>query len=312
MGRYVTRRLILLIPIVLGVATLSFFLMKIAPGDPAASYLGDKATPEAVEQLRQAWGLDKPVLIQYFEFLGNLVIGDLGLSFVFQVPVVELLRIRLPATLMLMLVAIVFSVLISVPIALWVSVSKSSIAGLIARIFTATVQGMPTFFTGSLLILFIALKTGLFPVGGYGDTLEEQLHALVLPGLAVALTICPILIRSLTAALNDSLSAEYMNFALSKGLGRRKTITHYAFRNAGITGVSILGIQIGHLVGGALVIENVFAIPGVGSLLMQSVLGRDYPVVQALTVVFGVLVVLVYLFTDIVYSAVDPRVRLGK
>lgn len=310
-GKYIARRILLMIPIVLGVATLSFVLMQLAPGDPAAAYLGDKATPEAVAQLRHAWGLDQPFLIQYFQFLGGLVVGDFGPSFIFQTSVLELLKLRMPATLMLMLVSVIFAVVISIPLSLWVAATKSPVAAIISRIFTATVQGMPAFFVGTLLILVLGVNTGLFPVGGYGRNLGEHLYSLVLPGIAVALTICPVLIRSLTAALNDSLSAEYTNFAMSKGLSRSKTVTNYAFRNAGITGISILGIQVGHLVGGALIVENVFAIPGAGSLLMQSVLARDYNVVQALTVVFGVLVVLVYLLTDIVYSVVDPRVRLG-
>lgn len=312
MGRYIVRRVLLMIPIVLGVATLAFLLIKSAQGDPASAYLGDKATPEAVAQLRASWGLDQPLFVQYLKFLGGLFVGDLGPSFMFQVPVIQLLQVRMPATLGLMVMSIVLSIIISVPISLWVATSKNGVAGLVSRLFTALMQGMPAFFIGSLLILFVAVKLHAFPVGGYGNDFGEHLYSLFLPGLAVALNICPVLIRSLTAALQDSLGAEYMNFALAKGLGRGKTLLHYAFRNAGITGISILGIQVGNLVGGSLVVENVFAIPGVGQLLMQSVLGRDYNVVLALTVIFGILVVLVYLITDVVYSLVDPRVRLGK
>ena len=311
MGKYILRRVLLMIPIVLGVATLSFILMKLAPGDPAAAYLGDKATPENVAQLRQAWGLNEPMIIQYFQFLAGLLVGDFGQSFIFQTSVLELLKLRMPATLLLMLVSLVFAVVISVPLSLWVAAKRSAASAIVSRVFAAPVQGMPAFFVGTLLILVLGVNLGIFPVGGYGSNFGEHLYSLVLPGLAVALTICPVLIRSLTAALNDSMSAEYTNFALSKGLSRKRTVIDYAFRNAGITGVSILGIQVGHLVGGALVVENVFAIPGVGSLLMEAVLARDYDVVQALTVIFGVLVVLVYLLTDVVYSIVDPRVRLG-
>ena len=311
MGKYILRRVLLMIPIVLGVATLSFILMKLAPGDPAAAYLGDNATPENVAQLRRAWGLDEPMIIQYLQFLAGLLVGDFGQSFIFQTSVLDLLKLRMPATLLLMLVSLVFAVVISVPLSLWVAAKRSAASAIVSRVFAATVQGMPAFFVGTLLILVLGVNLGIFPVGGYGSNFGEHLYSLVLPGLAVALTICPVLIRSLTAALNDSMSAEYTNFALSKGLSRKRTVIDYAFRNAGITGVSILGIQVGHLVGGALVVENVFAIPGVGSLLMEAVLARDYDVVQALTVIFGVLVVLVYLLTDVVYSIVDPRVRLG-
>ena len=312
MPRFLLRRLVMIVPIVLGVATLTFFLMSAAPGDPVQAYLGDKATAETVASLREAWGLNRPLLVQYLAFLGDLVLGDLGESFIYQVPVTDLLTTRIPATLLLMLVAVVLAVVISVPLALWVAVSRSSIAALVVRLFTATVQGMPTFFIGSLLILFLALGTGLFPVGGYGRDLGSQLHSLLLPGLAVALAISPTLVRSLVASLTESLGAQYVEFAAAKGLSRRAVVTHYALRNASISAVSVLGIQVGSLVGGALVVENVFAVPGVGSLLMQSVLSRDAPVVQAMTVVFGVLVVVVYLATDVAYGALDPRVRVGR
>jgi len=312
MGSYVVRRLLLIVPIVLGVATLSFFLLKLAPGDPVQAYLGDKATPEMVANLREAWGFNKPLIVQYLSFLLDLLRGDLGDSFIYQVPVVGLIAVRLPATLMLMVIALVLAVIISVPLALWVAVSKSTAASLVVRLFTATVQGMPTFFIGSLLIAFVALRTGLFPVGGYGRDLSGQVHALVLPGLAVALAISPTLIRSLTASLTESLDAPYVEFATAKGLKRHHVITQYALRNGSISGISILGIQVGNLVGGALIVENVFAIPGLGTLLLQSVLTRDFPIVQALTVVFGILVVVVYLVTDLVYGALDPRVRAAR
>jgi peptide/nickel transport system permease protein len=312
MGGYVVRRLLLIVPIVLGVATLSFFLLKLAPGDPVQAYLGDKATPEMVANLREAWGFNEPLVVQYLSFLLDLLRGDLGDSFIYQVPVVGLIAGRLPATLMLMVIALALAVIISVPLALWVAVSKSTAASLIVRLFTATVQGMPTFFIGSLLIAFVALRTGLFPVGGYGRDLPDQLHALVLPGLAVALAISPTLIRSLTASLAESLDAPYVEFATAKGLRRHRVVTHYALRNGSISGISILGIQVGNLVGGALIVENVFAVPGLGTLLLQSVLTRDFPIVQALTVVFGILVVVVYLVTDLVYGALDPRVRAAR
>ena len=312
MAGYVVRRLLMIIPIVLGVATITFFLLKLAPGDPVLAFLGDKATPAMVSKLRESWGLDRPLLVQYFAFLFDLVRGNLGQSFIYQVEVVQLIQTRLPATLVLMLVAMVFAVVISVSLSLWVSVSKSTVASLVVRLVTATVQGMPTFFIGSLLIAFVALKTGLFPVGGYGSTFPEQMRALVLPGLAVALSICPTLVRSLIASLNETLDAPFVEFASAKGLPRLQVITGYALRNSSISAISVLGIQVGNLVGGALIVENVFAIPGIGTLLLRSVLTRDFPVVQALTVVFGILVVVVYLLTDIVYSLLDPRVRAGK
>lgn len=244
------------------------------------------------------------------DFLRGLVTGDLGDSYKYKVPVMSLIADRLVPTIQLMVLALLFSVVISVPLALWVSVSRSRTAAAVVRLLTATIQGLPTFFIGALLIAFVALRTGLFPVGGYGRGFAAQMHALVLPALAVALTnITPILTRSLISSLKDSLDSEFVGFATSKGLSRRKVLSRYALRNGSISGISILGIQAGSLIGGALVVENVFAIPGVGSLLMDSVLSRDYTVVQALTVVFGALVVVSYLITDLTYGLVDPRAR---
>ena len=307
---FLLKRIGAIIPIVFGVATLSFFLMKLTPGDPALMVLGEKASADAVERLRESWGLNEPLLVQYVKFLGGLVVGDLGVSYTYQVPVVSLLATRLPATVALMVVSLVFAVVISVPLALWVAVSKSAAAAVVVRLFNAVVQGMPTFFVGSLLISFLALRTGLFPVGGYGSDPISQLHSLVLPGLAVALSLTPMLVRSLVASLSEKLDAEFVSFAMSKGLPRRAVVGEYALRNSAISAVTILGIQAGGLVGGTLVVENVFAIPGLGSLLMQAVLSRDFVVVQALTVCFGIMVVIVYAITDIVYGQLDPRARV--
>jgi peptide/nickel transport system permease protein len=308
MGRYIVRRLLMTIPIAFGVATLTFFLLKIAPGDPALAFLGDQATPAMVANLNKSLGLDEPLLVQYFTFVFHLARGDFGQSFIYRVPVLQLIEARLPTTLLLMVVGVFFAVVISVPLALWASVSKSTAVGLVVRLVTATLQGMPAFLIGTLLIAFVALKTGLFPVGGYGTTFPEHMQALVLPGLAVGLSISPALVRSLVASLNETLEAPFVEFALAKGLPRRQVNVGYALRNSSISAISVLGILAGNLVGGALVVENVFAIPGIGTLLLGSVLARDFPVVEGLTVVFGVLVVVVYVLTDIAYGLLDPRV----
>jgi peptide/nickel transport system permease protein len=309
---YILRRLLAAVPIVLSVATATFFLLKLAPGDPVRAYLGEKASADMVDRLRHSWGLDRPLLVQYGDFLLDLVRGHLGDSFIYREPVATVISSRLGVTLLLMLVAVVLAVVISVPLALWVTMSRGRAAGIAVRVFTATVQGMPLFFIGTLLITVLALKLPVFPVGGYGTTVPEHLRSLVLPALAIALGISPTLIRSLVVSLGESFEAQYVSFGRAKGLPEREVVTHYALRNSSISAISILGIQVGHLVGGALVIENVFAIPGLGSLLLSSVVSRDFPVVQALTIIFGSIVVLVYLLTDVAYAALDPRVRLGR
>lgn len=312
MIRYLARRLALMIPVGLGVVTLTFLIMQMTPGDPAVAYLGDKATPEAVAALRAEWGLDQSLISQYFSFLGGLVTGDLGNSLYFKVPISQLLAIRMPPTLLLMVLASVLAVIISVPLSVWAATSRSAVAAVLIRFFTATVQGIPTFFLGTLMITFLALRLQWFPVGGYGDTFAEHLHSLVLPALAIALNMVPLLVRSLTNSIGEALESEFVDFGRSKGLREATVLLHYAMRNGSISGISILGIQVGNLAGGALVVENVFAIPGMGSMLMNGVLNRDFPTVQVCTVVFAGLVVAIYLLTDIAYGWLDPRARVQR
>lgn len=302
---YIGKRLLALIPTVWGCATLTFFLMKMTPGDPAVQALGPKATPQALDSLRQAWGLNDPLWKQYLRFLGDLCRGDLGTSYATKVPVVELIATRLPVTLIIMVLAAVFAVVIAIPLAVLVVATHSRIASGVVRVLNAICQGMPTFFVGAVLMQILCIQMGIFPIGNVSGQLE--ISALILPAFSVAITISPILIRSLIQSLGDSIESEYVNFAKSKGLSKKRVLIGYALRNGSISAVSVLGIQIGFLVGGTLVVENVFAVPGIGQLLMDSVMKRDFPVVQSLTVVFGILVVLVYLITDLVYGALDPR-----
>jgi peptide/nickel transport system permease protein len=310
MARFLIRRLLLLVPVVLGVATLTFLLMHLSPGDPARTYLGDRATPAAIAALRHQWGLDQPLWRQYLTFMGELAVGNLGQSMFFQHSILGLLWIRLPPTLWLMALATLFSIVIAVPLSVWMAVSRGGAVDTGIRSFNAIAHGTPLFFTGAVLIATFSLHFRWFPVAGYEKTFLEHIASLVLPSISVALVIVPFLIRGLRGALVDALNSEYVNFAKAKGLSRRSIWLDYALRNAAISGISILGIQVGYLAGGSLVIENVFAIPGMGTFLMTGILNRDFPVVQASALVFALLVVFVYLLTDIAYGLFDPRVRL--
>jgi len=309
--RWLTRRLVLAVPVVLGVITISFVLMRLSPGDPARTALGDKASQAAVDSLRHQWGLDQSMWSQYLSYLGGVVKGDLGRSLYFRSPVSALLEQRLPVTLVLMLLGAVFAVAISVPLASAGASRRGGVADHVTRVLNAVLQGAPTFLVGGLLLLFLAVKVAIFPAGGYPSSLGGRALALVLPALTIALSIVPLMVRGLRAAMAESLSSEYVAFARSKGLGERVVRARYVLRNAGISGVSILGIQVGALASGALVVEQVFAIPGMGSMLMSGILNRDYLVVQGCTLVFGLLVVVVYLLTDLAYARLDPRARLA-
>lgn len=311
MGRWLVRRLLLAIPVVLGVMTISFVLMRLAPGDPARTALGEKAGDAAVAALRHSWGLDKSVPAQYLSYLGGVVTGNLGQSLYFRSPITELLAQRLPVTLALMVIAAVMAVLIAVPLASATASRPRGIAAHVTRILNAVLQGSPPFFVGGILLLLLAVKIAIFPAGGYPESLAGRAGALILPALTIALSIVPLLIRGLRAAMTESLSSEYVSFARSKGLSDRAVRGRYVLRNAAVSGVSIIGIQVGALASGALVVEQVFAIPGMGSMLMSGILNRDYLVVQGCTLVFGLLVVVVFLLTDLAYARLDPRARLA-
>lgn len=309
MTAYVVRRLLLLVPVVLGVVTISFFLMHMTPGDPARDFLGDRASQQSVDALRHKWGLDQSLGAQYLHVLRDAATGHLGTSLYFGSPITHLLGVRLPVTLLLMLLGTVLAVLISVPLSVLSTASRRGYAATAVRAFNAVVQGMPTFFIGSMLILFLGLRTRVFPAGGYPEGFPHRLWALVLPAVTVALGIVPLLVRSLNASMVEISRSEFVAFGWAKGLDRARILLHYVVRNSSIAGISILGIQVGALAGGTLVVEQVFALPGMGSMLMTAILNRDYPVVQACTLCFAVLVVLVYLVTDLVYAVLDPRVR---
>jgi peptide/nickel transport system permease protein len=238
MLRFLARRLLLLIPVVIGTATLTFILMHMTPGDPARTYLGEHVTPQALQALRHQWGLNQPIWRQYLSFMGGLVVGDLGQSMFFQHSIATLLAIRLPPTLLLMGMSALFSIVISVPLSIWMAVDSGGVADVAVRSFNAIVQGTPLFFTAAVFIALFSLRYRIFPVAGYGLTFGEHLASLTLPALAVALGIVPILVRSLRTALIDALNSEYVNFAKSKGLGRRAIWLHYALKNASITGIS--------------------------------------------------------------------------
>lgn len=306
---YVGRRLLHMVPVVLGVTILAFFLIHLIPGDPARYLLGVRATDQAVAELHHRWGLDKSLPEQYGLFMKRLVQGDLGDSLFYHRPARELIAGRLPATFWLLGYGALLSILIAVPLATIAARKKDAVRDQVVRAIPLVGLGMPQFWVGIMLILLMALTVHWFPVGGYGHGFGGHLRSMFLPGLTVALGISPILIRSLRASILQVLEADYVATARAKGLGEWRVLTHHVLRNAVISGVTVLGINIGFLIGNTLVIERVFALPGVGSLMLDSITSRDFSVVQGVTLVYGLLVVLVYLTTDVVHSLLDPRVR---
>jgi peptide/nickel transport system permease protein len=310
LGGYVLKRLLHLVPISLGVTVLVFLLIHLVPGDPARTILGNQATDARVAALRHLWGLDRPLPVQYAKFLGRLVHGDLGTSLFYSVGAGHLVIQRLPATLWLIGFGTILSVVIAVPLAAFAATHRDRIGDHVVRAVPLVGLGFPPFWVGIMLLLLFGLHLGRpFPVGGYGTGFVGHLHSMFLPSLTVALAIAPILVRSLRASLLEVLESEYIATARSKGLPERRVLFRHALRNAIISTVTVLGVNIGYLVGGTLLVEQVYGLPGVGQLMIASINQRDFPVVQAVTFAFAVMVVLVYLVTDVVHALLDPRVR---
>jgi peptide/nickel transport system permease protein len=307
---YILRRMLQMIPTALGVTILVFFLIHLIPGDPARAFLGPHATLSLVKAFEKRWGLNQSLPVQYWLFISRLVRGDLGTSFFYQLPVTTLIMQRIGCTLLLLLYGTVFTIAITVPLALIAATKRDSLRDHIIRGIPLVGLGMPTFWVGIMLILTLGLKLQLFPVGGYGNGLLEHLWSMVLPGLTVAFAISPMTIRSLRASMLGILESDFVTTARSKGIPERRVIGIHAMRNAVIPAITVLSLNIGWLVGGSVVIEQVFALPGLGDLMFEGIFNRDFAVVQGVTLVFAVLIILVYLATDIVYSFVDPRVRL--
>ncbi|MDX6475271.1 MAG: peptide/nickel transport system permease protein [Gaiellaceae bacterium] len=310
LGVYVGRRLLHLVPITLGVTILCFFLIHLVPGDPARTILGNQATDQRVALLRHQWGLDRPLPVQYGKFMARVVHGDLGTSLFYDVSAGHLVLQRLPVTLWLIVFGMLLSILIAVPLALIAATRRDRLPDHIVRAVPLVGLGFPAFWLGIVLLLIFGLHLGrLFPVGGYGNGFFGHLHSMFLPALTVALAIAPILIRSLRASLLEVFESDYITTARSKGLPERRVLAHHALRNAVVSTITVLGVNIGYLVGGTLVIEAVYALPGLGQLMINSINQRDFPVVQGVTLAFAVMVVLVYLLTDVAHALLDPRVR---
>jgi peptide/nickel transport system permease protein len=309
---FIFRRLLLLVPTAIGVTIIAFFMIHLIPGNPAETILGIHYTPRAGALLYHQWGLDRPLADQYWLFMDRLVHGNLGQSLYYGVPVGGLITSRLPATLWLIIYAAVIAIVISVPLAMIAASRKDAVRDHIVRAVPLLGLGMPAFWLALILQSQLAVKYGLFPVSGYGAGFFGHLHSMFLPSLTVAIALCPVVIRALRASMLNVLGAEYITTARAKGVPGPRLFVRHVLRNAVIPAVTVLGINIGFLIGGTLIVEQVFQIPGIGSLMIGSIFERDFPVVQAVALVFGVMVVLVNLLTDVAYAALDPRVRFDR
>jgi peptide/nickel transport system permease protein len=307
MHRYLIRRLLLTIPVLLGVATLVFSLIHFIPGDPAQAMLGEGAAPDEVAQLRARLGLDRPLLVQYGSFLQGLARGDLGVSLRNDQPVLQQILERMPATAELAFASMAVAVLIAVPLGIIAAVWRGTVVDHGAMTLSLVGISVPNFWLGPLLAIVFAVELGWLPVGGRGT-----LAHLVLPAVTLGAALAAILARMTRASLLEELREPYVLAARAKGVSRARAILHHAFRNSLIPIVTILGLQFGVVLTGAVITETIFAWPGIGRLLIQSISFRDYPTVQGCVLLIAITYVGVNLLTDLTYGFLDPRIRVDR
>ncbi|MBB3403960.1 peptide/nickel transport system permease protein [Rhizobium sp. BK347] len=297
-----------MIPTVIFILIVTFVLVRLLPGDPASAMLGDRAIDADVERINRQLGLDKPVPIQFLYYVERILTGDLGNSIGLKVSVMSLILQRLPVTLMLTMMSALIALVLAVPLAFVAALKRERLPDSIIRGTFQVGLSMPVFYVGIVLLTVFAAQLKIFPVGGYGDTFGDRIYHLFLPALTLALSFAAVLMRNLRSSIIGVMNAEYVDFATAKGLRSRVILMRHVLRNALISTVTLFGLQTGTLFGGAVITETVFAVPGAGRLLIESIYGRDYPVLQGLTIALAILVSLTFLVTDIVQAWLDPRI----
>jgi len=306
MTQYIIRRILQMIPITLGILTLIFSLIHLIPGDPAVQIAGEGARPQDVLSVRKALGLDQPLWKQYVNYLGRLAHGDLGRSFRTNESVAKEIASRYPATMQLAFGAMFVALLVAFPLGIISAIYRNSWIDNLARFFALIGVSMPSFWFGPLLIIAFAINHPWFPVSGR----EEGWKSLVLPSLTMGLALAAILTRMIRVSLAEELNQLYVTTAIAKGVTRGKAIFRHALKNALIPVITILGLQFGSLLTGAIITEQIFSWPGLGRLLIQSITTRDYPQVQASILVIALTYIMVNFISDLLYGIVDPRIKL--
>jgi ABC-type dipeptide/oligopeptide/nickel transport system permease component len=302
--RYFVRRILLAIPVLLGVATLVFSLIHLVPGDPAQAMMGDGASPQDVAELRKSLGLDQPLMTQYASFLRHAVKGDLGTSFRTGQPVTQMVLERMPATAELAIASMVVAVVLAIPLGVLAAVFRGTAADYGAMTFALAGVSIPNFWLGPLLAIVFSVELGWLPVSGRGTWAH-----LVLPAISLGLALAAILARMTRASLLDELNELYVRAARARGVSRGAAVTSHALRNSMVPLLTIIALQFGAVLTGAVITETIFAWPGIGRLLIQSIGFRDYPMVQGCILLIAVTYVSVNLITDLMYGVLDPRIR---
>ena len=298
-------------PVIVGMTLFSFIMMHLVPGDPIRIMVGGKAPEAVVKNIDHRLGLDRPLPEQYVTFVGHAARGDLGESIVLRRPVSSVVGERIGPSLFLLGYGTLIGIVLAVPLGIASARWRNRLPDHLTRLLTLVAFAMPPFWLGLILVRKFSLDLGWFPVSGYGTGFLGHVYHLTLPALTIGLFLASMLIRSLRASLIDIFGTEYIEAVRARGASEARVVLKHSLRNALISTITVLTVNLGFLIGGAVIVEKVFDIPGMGQLLVDSIFTRDFPVVQGLTLVFGVLVVLLNLTADLAYAAIDPRVRLA-
>lgn len=304
MRTYIIKRFLFIIPVIFGASILVFLLLQLSPGDPALLLAGERATEERIERIRNEWGLHHPAYIQYFFFVGRLMRGDLGMSITQRRPVTQLLRLALPITVELGIAAFIISLIIGIPTGIISAARHGTLADQVALIIALIGVSLPQFWLGILLMYFFSVRLRWLPTTGYGS-----ISHLILPAVALGSAGAALISRVTRSSMLEVLRQDYIRTARAKGLIERVVIYKHALRNAMLPVVTIMGLSLGWMLAGSVVLEMVFARPGMGRLLVRGILMRDYPVVQGMLLFLSFCVVLANLVADIVYAFLDPKIR---
>ena len=312
MTNYLIRRFVGMLVVTFLVLTIAFVLVRLAPGDPAALMLGPDATPQDVMELRASLGLDQPIFVQYLTFVANAAQGDLGRSLFFDNSVTSVLAARAEPTVFLSLFSLIFALVIATPIGIYAAYRRGSALDQSAVTTAMLAASVPSFLTGLIFQRYLATELGWFPASGYGGPdagfLDRMWH-LVLPSITLGIVNSALILRFTRASMLDILSEDYVRTARAKGMSERRVVLRHALKNAGIPIITVVGLTFALLVAGAVVTERVFNLPGLGSLVVNAVLRRDYPVIQGTLIVVAILYVFINLLTDLLYLVIDKRVR---
>lgn len=304
MFKYVLKRLLMLIPVLIGVTFLVFLIISFTPGDVAAMIIGDNATEESIQELREEMGLNDPIVVQYAKYVGNLATGDMGTSYATGKTVTSEIGSRFPNTFRLTIAAIIISVLISIPIGVISATKQYSIFDNLGMIFALVGISMPSFWLGLMLIILFSLHLGWFPSSG-----AEGWQALVLPAVTLGVASTASITRTTRSSMLEVVRQDYIRTARAKGVSEKKVIRKHALKNALIPAVTVIGLEFGVLLGGAILTETVFAWPGIGRLMVESIQRKDLPMVLGCIIIFSVCFSIVNLLIDILYAYIDPRIK---